>query len=260
MARNNSYNPGFPVDPISFRQIGQEINYVLNDAGLFVPVSDNDPMPTKGVGPAVDISGKNRASVRHGIFANTNFFSRNETIWNEVTSGGSETITHDFNHAACALTVGTASGEFALRQSFFRPPYDPGNPNRGQFTFIAPPWKVNQGLEIAFGDDDNGILLVRRASDGALGFLLRSNASGSIVDSNVVYQDDWNGDKLNGSGESGFTLDITKRTLLWSSFLWQGVGPVEFGFQLGREWITCHTFENANTGDRPYVPGYSHPD
>jgi len=47
MARNNSYGKGFAVDPISDRRIGQNLNYVLADSGLLVPVSSANPAPSQ---------------------------------------------------------------------------------------------------------------------------------------------------------------------------------------------------------------------
>jgi hypothetical protein len=43
-----------------------------------------------------------------------------------------------------------------------------------------------------------------------ISFVLRTATSGSPSDARTVNQADWNGDKLDGTGDSGYTLDITK--------------------------------------------------
>ena len=255
MARDNSYGPNFPVDPISRQPIGQNAPFALDDLDKFNPVSAQNPFPTTNVGQSLDANGFQRISEATTLFNNVNSLDRNETLWIEDTSGGTETITHDFNHAACALNIGTASGEYCLRQSFLRPAYDAGKPNRGQYTHVLPPYKVNQGVEIGFGDDSNGILMVRDPATGRLGCLLRSsaNALGTPNDDNIVWQEDWNGGKAGGSLNQGLIPDLTQRNLLRIDYLWQGVGPVRFAFVRNGIPTTMHTFFNSNTGTYPYT-------
>jgi hypothetical protein len=61
-----------------------------------------------------------------------------------------------------------------------------------------------------------------------------------------VTQANWNGDKLDGTGESGLTLDLTKPQILWMDFEWLGVGSVRCGFIINGAYIVCHTFDTAN--------------
>ena len=233
------------------------IGPVYTDAGgNTCLVGINDPFPiTFGNSQSIDANGFLRTSDPTTLFNNVNTLDRNETLWVEDTSGGTETITHDFNRAACALNIGTASGEYVLRQSFLRPAYDAGKPNRGQYTHVLPPYKVNQGVEIGFGDDTDGILLIRDPATGRLGCLLRSsaNALGTSNDNNVVWQEDWNGGKAGGSISASLIPDLTQRNLLRIDYLWQGVGPVRFSFVRNGIPTTMHTFFNSNTGTYPYV-------
>jgi hypothetical protein len=61
-----------------------------------------------------------------------------------------------------------------------------------------------------------------------------------------VDQSAWNGDKLDGTGASGLTLDLTKPQILWMDFEWLGVGNVRCGFIINGQYIVCHTYQNAN--------------
>jgi hypothetical protein len=76
---------------------------------------------------------------------------------------------------------------------------------------------------------------------------MRSNTSGTPSDSRSATQANWNGDKLDGTGESGYTLDLTKPQILWMDFEWLGVGSVRCGFIIDGQYIVCHTFNTANT-------------
>jgi hypothetical protein len=62
----------------------------------------------------------------------------------------------------------------------------------------------------------------------------------------TVNQSSWNGDKLDGTGPSGLTLDPTKAQILWMDFEWLGVGSVRCGFIINGVFYVCHTFNNAN--------------
>jgi hypothetical protein len=58
-------------------------------------------------------------------------------------------------------------------------------------------------------------------------FVERSLSTGTET---RVAQEDWNIDKLDGTGVSGITLDITKAQILWMDIEWLGLGTVRIGF------------------------------
>lgn len=93
---------------------------------------------------------------------------------------------------------------------------------------------------------------------------LYANVSGNVVfvavQINNVDQASWNGDKLNGTGLSGMTLDITKANFYWIDFAWLGVGAVRFGV-LAEDGsrVTCHTFRNPNSNLGAYMQSGSRP-
>lgn len=82
--------------------------------------------------------------------------------------------------------------------------------------------------------------------------------SGSLVNTPVL-QSDWNGDKLDGTGASGLTLDITKAQILWMDLEWLGVGSVRVGFVINGQFIVCHTFNHANIIASTYITTASLP-
>ncbi len=80
----------------------------------------------------------------------------------------------------------------------------------------------------------------------------RTSTSGTPVD-NVVNQADWNLDKLDGTGRSGITLDITKAQILFIDFQFLGMGRVRCGFDIDGVIDYVHEFRNANNLDVPYM-------
>jgi hypothetical protein len=80
----------------------------------------------------------------------------------------------------------------------------------------------------------------------------RTYTSGASVDDPIL-QSAWNGDKLDGTGASGYTLDPTKSNILFMDLEWLGVGAVRVGFVIDGKFITAHTFYNANSLTTVYM-------
>jgi hypothetical protein len=105
-------------------------------------------------------------------------------------------------------------------------------------------------FEIGYFDSLNGLFF--RQTGTALSVVRRTSTSGSVVD-NVVEQANWNLDKLDGTGASGFTLDDTKAQILFIDFQYLGMGRVRMGFDINGIIVYCHEFLNANVLDVPYM-------
>jgi hypothetical protein len=104
---------------------------------------------------------------------------------------------------------------------------------------------------VGYYNDQNGVFFQR--VDGVYSFVLRSYVTGSVSNVRTVNQEDWNGDKLDGTGDSGYTLDPSKAQILWMDFEWLGVGSVRCGFIINGQYIVCHTFNNANEITNVYM-------
>jgi hypothetical protein len=131
--------------------------------------------------------------------------------------------------------------------------YYPGTSNLYMFT-VALSDDSTEGCMRRWGclDDHNGLFFKLR-EDNVLVVGQRSSVSGSPVTSWVA-QSNWNGDKVDGTGLSGFTLDPTKLNIYWVDFQWLGAGRVRFGVidEYGNR-IVCHTMLNANANLYPYM-------
>jgi hypothetical protein len=69
-----------------------------------------------------------------------------------------------------------------------------------------------------------------------------------------VAQSAWNIDKMDGTGASLMTLDLTKMQMLYIDYTWYGAGAIRFGFKNNRgEVIYCHRVPNNNVNPEAYM-------
>jgi hypothetical protein len=128
--------------------------------------------------------------------------------------------------------------------------YQPGKSLLIFNTFVMNTLTANLKQKVGFFDANNGIFFY--ADGTTLKIVRRTYTSGAAVDTEIS-QSSWNGDKLNGTGASGFTLDPTTSNILFIDVEWLGVGSVRVGFVINGQLITAHTFNNANSLTTVYM-------
>jgi hypothetical protein len=73
------------------------------------------------------------------------------------------------------------------------------------------------------------------------------------VDTRYI-QSGWNIDKMDGTGASLMTLDLTKMQMFYCDFTWYGAGAIRFGFKNSRgEVVYCHRIPNNNINTEAYM-------
>lgn len=164
---------------------------------------------------------------------------------------GSGTVAHQANLAAVRITNSTGATDYIYRQSRMYHTYQPGKSQLILFSFNMYGPQANAKKRIGYYDDRNGVFF-QLAGDGTLSFVQRSYVTGSTVDSPIVPQSQWSVDKCDGTGPSGFDLNITKTQLLFIDFQWLGVGRIRIGFVHNGEFIVAHEFYHSNILATPY--------
>ena len=197
---------------------------------------------------AYDAFGRLRTSNPLTIFDSANIMSKNNLFDESLTGSGAVTYTAD--KSTVNLNVTTSSGDKVIRQSKRVMTYQPGKSLLNLNTFVMADQTANLEQRVGMFDDNNGIFF----EDTGTGYQIvrRTYVTGSAVD-NVVAQSSWNGDKLDGTGESGYTLDPTKATIMFMDFEWLGMGSVRVGFVIDGKFIVAHKFLNANNLDTVYM-------
>jgi hypothetical protein len=152
-----------------------------------------------------------------------------------------------------AVTAGGVGS--VVKQTYRVFPYQPGKGLLVLATFVMDS-SLNAGLtqRVGYYNTENGVFFQK--VDGVYSFVLRSNSiptPGTPSDIRTVNQADWNGDKLDGTGDSGYTLNPATAQILWMDFEWLGVGSVRCGFIIDGQYIVCHTFNNANDVTAVYM-------
>ena len=194
-------------------------------------------------GTNTDAFGRLRVSSPFTLFDSQNRYAADNQFDTSVVSGG--TTTYLPNESTIQLNVNTTSGAEVVRQSYRSMPYQPGKGLLCLATFVMATAKTNLRQRVGYFGTQNGVYF--QLNDTTKSFILRSYIGGSVDDtSRKVDQSSWNGDKLDGTGASGLTLDLTHPQILWMDFEWLGVGSVRCGFIINGEYIVCHTYNTAN--------------
>lgn len=199
-------------------------------------------------GGTVDSFGRLRVSEPYTLFDGEARYASDASFDTLTVSGA--TTAFNTNQSSTSLNVTTTSGSRAVRQSFRYLPYQPGKSFLLLATFVMGAGKTNLSQRVGLFDDNNGVFF---SQDGTtLNMNIRSNTSGT-PSLTTVAQSAWNGDKLDGTGPSGITLNVTKTQIFFMDLEWLGVGIVRTGFVLGGAYVICHTFYNANVQNTVYM-------
>jgi len=198
---------------------------------------------------SLDAFGRLRVANPYTLFDSQNRYQKDPQFSEALT--GSATATYVANESSVDMAVTTASGDKAVRQTYRVFPYQPGKSLQVLATFVMNTPKDNLRQRVGYFNTDNGVFF--QVNGTTKSFVLRTNTSGTPSDTRTVDQADWNGDKLDGTGASGLTLDVAKAQILYMDFEWLGVGSVRCGFIIDGTFIVCHTFNNANDIDKVYM-------
>ena len=221
------------------------------------PISVTTDPGTGTKSAALDAFGRLRVSNPFTLFDSSHRYKDNN-LWNTSTASSGAAV---FNADAglVDLNVTTTSGSKVYRETTKVFSYQPGKSLLVMTTFVFNTAKANLRQRAGYYGADNGMYLELDGAGGnALSFVQRSSVSGALVETKVA-QSDWNYDKLNGTGPSGMTLDISKAQILWMDFEWLGVGTVRLGFVIDGKFILCHQFHHANLITSTYITTASLP-
>ena len=170
-------------------------------------------------------------------------------IFEQITNGTGATIAHDTTNRDALLTfASTPTGGKAYMQSFEYLPYQPGRSQLAMITFNMIAGVANVLKFAGYSDGVNGVEFQLNGTTKQFTIY-----SGSGAGNETVTQSSWNLDKLDGTGNSGITLDISKTQILVIDVQALYVGRVRVVFDLGGSIIYAHEFVHANLAIYPYI-------
>jgi hypothetical protein len=204
--------------------------------------------------PNIDAFGRLRTSTPFTLFDSSHRFDDNELWSTSTATGGAAT----FNAAQglVDLDVTAASGSEVIRETTKVFSYQPGKSLLVLSTFVMSTAKANLRQRVGYYGANNGYYLEQNGT--TVSFVERSFVTGAVVNTPVA-QASWNVDKMDGSGPSGITLDLTKAQILFMDLEWLGVGTVRIGFVVNGNFYVCHKFHHANIIATTYITTASLP-
>jgi hypothetical protein len=207
-----------------------------------------------GDNAASDAFGRLRVSLPSTLFNSKQNNDSNSLLYSTATVNTGSWY-FDNNNACTVLSV-SATGDVAIKQSKKYMNYQPGKSQLIFETFVMP---NTAGIVNRVGLFDSST--TSPYSNNIEGYYFQcNNGVNSFHIANVgdepsqsALQSEWNIDKLNGTGLSGITLDVTKTQILVIDYEWLGVGRVRMGFCINGIIFYCHQFVHANEVSLPYL-------
>jgi len=183
------------------------------------------------------------------------FADAQEIFWSDQEVSGSGTASN-FSKAQARTTINVSNllAGKRVRQTKQSFNYQPGKSQEVIITGVlrkvskTPPITgVKRGWGL--GNDDNGIFLVD--DEGTVKIVVRSSTSGSPVDTEYP-QSEWT-DPLDGTGQSGITIDWSKSQIFAFRFEWLGVGGIRILFGIDNKPILGTEIYHANLFNTVYM-------
>jgi len=242
--------PRLPNAPIEYdyRYIDQ-LNNILRlyfnqlDKIIGQLVANTSALPITFPATALDAFGRLQVASPYTLFDSQNRYAADNQF--DTSTSGTGSSTFNTNQSSVSMSVTGGGVGSVVRQTFRSFSYQPGKGLLVLATFqMDNGTSANLNQKVGYFNTENGVFFQRTA--GVNSFVLRSYTGGSANDTRTAVQSSWNGDKLDGTGASGLTLDLTHPQILWMDFEWLGVGSVRCGFVINGQFIVCHTFDTAN--------------
>lgn len=184
-----------------------------------------------------DVSGRLKVGLSQNIYDADFEYGTQPLRWESLTGTGG-TIVHTPQTSGAVMSVTTASGSFAIRQSR---PYMRYQPGKTMYVATAQLFGlpiVNQVHRVGFYDDTNGCFFEQ---DGTgMWAVIRSDTSGVITETRVP-QSQWTGDRI-VAGET----DWNRIQMVWIEYAWYGAGTIRWGIIRNGRPIVLHEYSHGN--------------
>lgn len=171
-------------------------------------------------------------------------------LYDQLVANGA-TIVHDSDLSGALLSVDSQADSRAVLQMAQYAQYQSGSGHEINITYGNITLGGAGEFRAGYFDDDNGIFISYQS--GVVSVTLRTSISGSVDDTDSFTQANWNIDKMDGSGPSGLTLNLTGRQIFAPDLEWLSVGTVQVSLVINRQLIPIHAFNFANTPGAAYM-------
>lgn len=206
----------------------------------------------------IDAFGKLRVSTPHTLFDSKTLHNKSSLFWSQTSSGTGFVGFTENNDASVTLSAANIN-DYAIRQTSQRFNYQPGKSQLVIFTGILSPvsnaikrYGLFTSLTAAPYTPNLG-LYFETQTDSISSIAVVQNNGTNLVPSISARRENWNIDKLDGTGPSGKTLRLSAANIFLIDFEWLGVGRVRFGTVIDGQVCYCHQINNAGNVQGAYL-------
>lgn len=219
--------------------------------GPFSITLADPPLPVTFPDYSLDAFGRQRFTQPYTIFDSKQLYSGNDLFWSDMEVDGTSTSSSfNENQASTSLFVSNLTSGRRVHESRRTMVCQPGKSQLVLMTANFHSGSTGVTKRVGYFTDNNGIFF--EISGSQLNAVVRSNTTGVPIDTRVA-QENFNGDKMNGSGVSGMNFDYTRAQIFWFDFQWLGVGTVRMGMSYSGSLITAHSFHHANNVTKVFM-------
>jgi hypothetical protein len=182
--------------------------------------------------------------------------------WSQALSGTGANSSFLANTSEIQMTSGTSAGGYSYRQTYTKYKIIPGTSHSLYTTVNFEANNSDSGVTRRTGlfDVNNGMFWEQTANTLAV-VVRRQQANGTITEDRV-YANNFNTDKLDGTGPSGFNIfsaGLNKYYTFWFDFIGGRTGRIRFGIGSPIGPQICHTQSYTGTLTTSFVNDNSLP-
>lgn len=200
--------------------------------------------------PIMSAYGSLKTEQEHQLGVYESSLDTYDDLFSIITANGG-TSTYDPVKSSTVLGTTTASGSSVSRTTNRYHYYLPGTSNLARISIACgDAGKVGNTRKWGVYDDNDGIYFALEGT--SLLAYIRSSTSG-VVTNTPIPRAAWT-DKLDGTGISGITLDITKVNNFWADYTFSGAGRVRFGiYEPNGNRLIAYTISVGNSTPFPMI-------
>lgn len=250
------------VNPVTSVIVSTNGN-TLAVSGTITTIANSYSSPF-GDNAALDGFGKLRVTQPKTLFDAKQLTDKLPYVFDEIISGVGAASVWQKGDSMTKMTTSN-SGEYVIRQTSMHMNYQPGKSLLGYFTGVFTP-QLNvtkriglfQGLSSAPYTPTDGIFI--ESTDGATGYVaFKILKTVGVTYALSAAQPEWNLDRLDGTGRSGLSINLSSAQLLVIDYEWLGVGRIRCGFNIAGKTIYAHEFIHTNGLLAPYMTSGNQP-
>ncbi len=210
-----------------------------------------------GVISSIDTKGRLKVQTQETIFFNTFQYGKETDVWDESAVNGAS-ATFDSSSSQIRMAVTNQIGSKVIRQTRNVQRYTPGR--QQTIAFAVRLQTPVTGIRRRFGmfDGNDGFFFEDCGTvDATTGLpqyaCVVINSDGATPTVERIYRDQWNGDKLDGTGPSGIVANPQAQQLVMMDYEWYGAGHIVFMFVINGLPRVIHTVQNGNRLQSPWA-------